>query len=240
MQRTCFNTVFKAVAGLAVTLFGLGSSASADLIRPRTVRSFPDIAGDVVGSQTYTFDPASKTGTFQVVNAPQFLALGPRSDEMVNVQPNPDGTLTQTLQLKLDQNGRLIEAPDNRFQLYGTVTINGEVYHGLLLEGIPTAFGAQSVRDGSISQAGVFDLNMKITGGRLAQTFGADAYFRVMAQSESTFQGDFSTNFSGAKPLTNLRALQGRLPAPVPEPTTLVIFAAVGLAWLGRCASRRG
>ena len=63
---------------------------------------------------------------------------------MVNVTPNQDGTLSQKVQLTLDQNGRLVENADNRFQLYGTVVIGDQVYRGLLLEGKPTAFGAQA------------------------------------------------------------------------------------------------
>ncbi|WP_168221701.1 PEP-CTERM sorting domain-containing protein [Aquisphaera giovannonii] len=233
------STIPRLRAALAVLLIG-SATAHADLIRPRTSRSFPDIAGDVVGSQTYTFDPASKTGTFQVVNAPQFLALGPKGSEMIDVQPDQDGTLEQTLNLKLDQNGKLIEAPGNRFQLYGTVTIRGQLYRGLLLEGTPTAFGAQPVQEGSMGPSGVFDLNMKITGGQLAQAFGSDVYFRVIAQSNSTFQGSFATDFSGDRPMTNLRALQGRLPAPVPEPAPLIVFVAAtgGFAWLRRRARR--
>ncbi len=41
---------------------GVWWPARGDLIRPKTSRTYPDIAGDIVGSQTYTFDPASKTG----------------------------------------------------------------------------------------------------------------------------------------------------------------------------------
>ena len=38
-----------------------------------------------------------------------------------------------------------------------------------------------------------------------------------MPQSNSTFQGSFASSFSGDKPLTNLRALQGNLPAADPR-----------------------
>jgi hypothetical protein len=210
-----------------------------DLIRPNTSRSYPDIAGDIVGAQTYVFDPASKTGTFQVVNAPQFIALGPTGNDMVNVTPNQDGTLSQTLQLKLDQNGKLVANADNRFQLFGTVVIGSQTYRGLLLEGTPTAFGAQAQNGTSLTGADVFDLNMKITGGQLAQAFGPEAYFRVIPQSNSTFQGSFSSSFSGDKPLTNLRALQGNLPAAIPEPTPLVVLLASAVILVFRRVWRR-
>jgi hypothetical protein len=211
-----------------VLLAGFWWPVRGDLIRPKTSRTFPDIAGDLVGSQTYTFDPSSKTGTFQVVNAPQFIALGPTGHDMLNVSPDNDGTLSQTLRLKLDMNGRLVENPDNRFQLFGSVVIGDQVYRGLLLEGKPTAFGAQVQSGAPLRNANVFDLNVQITGGQLAQAFGTDAYFRITPQSNSTFQGSFASSFSGDKPLTNLRALQGHLPAAVPEPTPLLILLTGG------------
>jgi hypothetical protein len=210
-----------------------------DLIRPRTARTYPDIAGDIVGTQTYTYDPISGTGTFSVVNSPQFIALGPKGNDIISVTPNQDGTLSQTLLLKLDQDGKLVETPDNRFQLYGTVVIGDQVYRGLLLEGTPTAFGAQILKSPSLSSEDVFDLNMKITGGKLADAFGAEAYFRVVPQSNSTFQGSFATNFSGARPLTSLRALQGRLPAAIPETSPLAILLTAGAGLLvGKCWRR--
>ena len=207
---------------------GAFCSAWGDLIRPSISRSYPDIAGDLVGSQTYTFDPSSKTGIFQVVNAPQFIALGPTGKDMLSVTPDKDGTLSQSLQLRLDQNGQMVQTSDNRFQLYGSVVIGDQIYRGLLLEGTPTAFEAQAQGAASSRNPNVFDLNVKITGGQLATAFGPQAYFRIVPQSNSTFQGSFASSFSGDKPLTNLRALQGNLPAPIPEPSPLVILLGGG------------
>jgi hypothetical protein len=230
MQR--MRSVFVKLGLLPVlgTLMGAFCSARGDLIRPSISRSYPDIAGDLVGTQTYTFDPSSKTGLFQVVNAPQFIALGPTGKDMLSVTPDKDGTLSQSLQLRLDQNGQMVQTPDNRFQLYGSVVIGDQIYRGLLLEGTPTAFEAQAQGGGAATSrnANVFDLNVKITGGQLASAFGPEAYFRVVPQSNSTFQGSFASNFSGDKPLTNLRALQGNLPAPIPEPSPLLILLAGG------------
>jgi hypothetical protein len=234
MQRMRSVFVKLCLGSVIVSLTASWCPTRGDLIRPRTARTYPDIAGDIVGTQTYTFDPTSRTGTFQVVNSPQFIALGPKGNDILSVTPNQDGTLTQTLQLKLDQNGKLVENPDNRFQLYGTVVIGNHVYRGLLLEGTPTAFGAQMLKSPSFSGEDVFDLNMKITGGKLADAFGSEAYFRVVPQSNSTFQGSFATSFSGARPLTNLRALQGRLPAAIPEPSPLAILLAAGAGIIAR------
>jgi hypothetical protein len=239
MQRMRSVIWMVSLVPAVILLAGIWSPSRADLIRVKTSRSYPDIAGDIVGSQTYTFDPASKTGTFQVVNAPQFIALGPNGGDVVNVTPNPDGTLSQKVQLTLDQNGRLVENANNQFQLYGTVVIGDQVYRGLLLEGKPTAFGAQAQNGTLLTSANVFDLNMKITGGQLAQAFGSEAYFRVIPQSNSTFQGNFESNFSGDKPLTNLRALQGHLPAAIPEPSALVLLLTAGAGlWLSRAWQR--
>src|SRR5271166_4225157 len=216
--------------GLSVwllVLLGLGNQVRGDLIRPKAVRSYPDIAGDIVGAQTYTFDPTSKTGVFLVTSAPQLIALGP-GGEMASVTPDQEGTLSQKLRLKLDQNGQVVDNPENRFQLYGSVVIGNQVYRGLLLEGRPTDFGAQLQNGRFITGLDVFDLNLRITGGKLAAAFGPEAYLRIMPQANSTFHGSFAASFSGDKPLTNLRALQGHLPAPIPEPSPLVILLTAG------------
>ena len=51
------------------------------------------------------------------------------------MQPDRNGTLHQTLELKLDRCGRLVDSPLNRFEIRGTVIINDRVYQGVLLEG---------------------------------------------------------------------------------------------------------
>ncbi len=86
-----------------------------DLIRSNPARSFPGIAGDIVGSQTYRYDPDTQTGTFEVVNAPHLVSLGPSAKDMFRMLPELDGTLTQSLQMKLDRNGRLVQSPLNKF-----------------------------------------------------------------------------------------------------------------------------
>ncbi len=234
MQRMRSVFIRLGLASLIGSIGGTGLPARGDLIRPRSARTYPDIAGDIVGTQTYTFDPKSQTGTFQVVNSPQFIALGPKGHDIVSLTPNQDGTLSQVLQLELDQNGRLVQNPNNRFELYGTVVIGNQVYRGLLLEGTPTAFGSQILKSPSISSEDVFDLNMKITGGKLADAFGSEAYFRVIPQSNSTFHGSFTSSFSGARPLTTLRALQGRLPAAIPEPSPLAVLLVAGAGLMVR------
>jgi len=216
--------------GLSVWLFvllGLGNQVRGDLIRPKAVRSYPDIAGDIVGAQTYTFDPTSKTGVFLVTSEPQLIALGP-GGEMASVTPDQEGTLSQKLRLKLDQNGHVVDNPENRFQLYGSVVIGNQVYRGLLLEGRPTDFGAQLQNGRFITGLDVFDLNLRITGGKLAAAFGPEAYLRIMPQANSTFHGSFAASFSGERPLTSLRAMQKRLPWATPEPAPLVIMLTAG------------
>jgi hypothetical protein len=204
--------------------------ARADLIRSSPARSFPDIAGDIVGSQTYTYDPVTQTGIFQLVNAPHLISLGPSMKDMVQMLPNQDGTLTQSLKLKLDRNGRLVDSPANSFEIRGTVIIGDRTYQGVLLKGIPTAFGAYKPDDSPdrSKRAEVFDLNMRITDGELKDAFGGEAYLRIKPQAGSTFDGRFTTDFSSDKPLTNLRASRTLLPEAVPEPSALITFLTLG------------
>jgi hypothetical protein len=241
IARVCSNLILIGLAGLC-------SSAYGDLIRTKPARSFPDIAGDIVGIQTYTYDPVTQTGTFEVVNAPHLISLGPSVKDMLNMLPGQDGTLSQSLQMKLDRFGRLIDSPSNRFEIRGKVIIGEKTYDGLLLEGKPTAFGADPKAPSSTKNLEIFDLNMTITGGELKSAFGENAYLRISPQDRSTFDGDFTTDFSSEKPLTNLRALRSSLPAAVPEPTTLLTFLTCGAGVLAykvrrhynRKAFRRG
>jgi hypothetical protein len=213
-----------------VVLAQAWSTARGDLIRTVPGRSYPDIAGDIVGTQTYTYDPSTQTGLFKVVNAPHLIALGPTIEDMVHMLPDADGTLSQMLKMKLDRHGRLVKSADNTFQIFGSVEIGKITYQGLLLEGKPTAFGAEIQEPATVSGKNpeVFDLNMEITGGHLAKAFGKEAYLRIIPQAGSTFNGEFTVDFMSGRPLTNLRSTRGRLPATVPEPTALITLITFG------------
>ena len=89
----------------------LALPAHADLIRPAPGRSFPDIAGDIGGSQTYVYDPATQTGTFRPDQC-----TAPDLARAVGQGPDPDAARPrrhphQSLELKLDRSGRLIDSP---------------------------------------------------------------------------------------------------------------------------------
>ncbi len=246
MQRSC--GVF-ARAGLwpLCLLAGFLPSARADLIRAVPGRTFPDIAGDIGGSQTYVYDPATQTGTFALVNAPHLISLGPSVKDLIPLQPDRQGTLSQALKLKLDRSGHLIDSPLNRFEIRGTVVINDKTYEGVLLEGRPTAFGIAEHGRPAPKNLEVFGLNMQIEGGQLAGAFGSEAYLRIIPQANNTFRGEFTCDFSGEKPLTNLIALDQQIP-PARELGSLslavLLAGAAGLVlwrmlrWLARPARR--
>jgi hypothetical protein len=235
-----------AKVGVTLTFcFGLalvpGGRAPAELIRPKAVRAYPDIAADINGVQTYTYDPATQTGTFHVKNTPYLLTLSSSKAGETQILPNADGTRRQVVSLTLDRNGHLVDAPENTYALYGTVVLGGQTYSGLLLEGKPTAFGAQAqtpeAQAGASSGPGatpagqrgkdVFDLSMKITGGVLAGRFGQDLYMRISPKAD-TFDGQFTRDFSGSAAKSNTRRERGS--RPVPEPSTLLIMLAGGAA----------
>src|SRR5262249_39167130 len=156
-----------------------------------------------------------------LANAPHLISLGPSVKDMVQMLPNHDGTLTQSLKMKLDRNGKLVNSPANMFEIRGTVIIGDRTYQGVLLKGTPTAFGALVPGDSpsGSKKAEVFDLNMRITDGELKDAFGDEAYLRIKPQAGSTFDGRFTTDFASDKPLTNLRSARTGLPAAVPEPS---------------------
>ncbi len=241
MQRMCSAATRVSLILILLVLANEWSNARGDLIRSAPGRSFPDIAGDIVGAQTYIYDPLTKTGMFEVVNAPHLISLGPSVRDMVHMLPDADGTLSQLLKLKLDRHGRLVQSPENTFQVRGTVVIGGETYQGLLLEGKPTAFGALVQETPAVRKKNpeVFDLNMEIKGGKLAEAFGKEAYLRIVPQAGSTFNGEFTVDFTSERPLTNLRSTRGKLPATVPEPTVLITVLTFGAGALAMRVRRR-
>ncbi len=211
----------------------LTARARAELIRPSADRVYPDIAADINGVQDYDYDPETRTGRFEVTNTPFLLAMGSSIDDEYNVQPNSEGVRRQVVRLKLDQHGNLIDDPENSYRLYGTVVVDGKTFEGLLLEGTPRSFGAQAGRAAGIDAASVYDLDMKITGGVLAERFGPDAYMRISPEVANTFDGSFSKSFAGVKAQSNTRAYHAPA-SPVPEPTPLVILLACGAGFFYR------
>jgi hypothetical protein len=236
-----------AMAGVTLgSILSLGNQVAADLIRPRAVRTYPDIAADINGIQTYKYDPVTQTGTFQVTNTPYLLALDPSKAGELEIAPGGDGTRRQVVSLMLDRNGHLVEDPENTYALYGTVVLGGQTFSGLLLEGKPTAFGVGALAAGaegnpdkaSAAAVGrgkdIFDLSMKITGGALAGRFGPALYMRIVPAAD-TFNGQFTRDFWGRAARSNTRAY--RASRNVPEPSTLLVLLAGGAAlafWRGR------
>ncbi len=201
MQRMCSAASRASFLLFMFLLADAWSNARGDLIRSVPGRTFPDIAGDIVGAQTYTYDPMTQTGVFEVVNAPHLISLGPSVQDMVDMRPDADGTLSQLLKMRLDRHGRLVNSPDNTFQIRGSVVIGDKAYQGLLLEGKPTAFGADVPETPAVKskKPEMFDLNMEITGGHLAQAFGKQAYLRIVPQAGTTFNGEFTVDFTERK-----------------------------------------
>lgn len=223
MQR--MRSLF-ARAGLPLVLMvGLGAEVSAELIQSPGGRAYPDLAGAITGTQQYTYHPSTQTGTLQVTNTPFLLTMGPSTANEVVVQPNSDGMRSQVINLKLDPNGRLVSDPGNSYSLYGTVVVDGKTFQGLLLQATPTAFGAKTGAPAS------FNLDLKVTGGELARTFGPSVYMEFHSGGESTFDGSFARSFTTKIDSSNTLGYQSPVPTTVPEPTTFVVLLAGGF-WL--------
>ena len=228
-------------AALAALIFvGFATSAPAALLRPNDTREYPDITAFANGYQTYTYNPSTQTGVFQLSNVPFLLTNGQNSDGSFNesnVTATTDSTSqrTQSLTVVLDSNGNLVASPSNSYQMYGTVTVGNQTYTGLLLSGTPTAFGSQTLKP-MVNNEDLFDLTLKITGGSLASLYGPDAYIRVTSEANSSFDGVFTTDFSSEKVLTNTHTISTTVPSPAPEPTALVVLLAcgAGLFYRGR------
>lgn len=204
----------------------------ADLIQKNAEQSFPDLAGDVAGTQHYQYDPSSGTGVFQVKSAPSLLATGPKESSEFYVDDPPGQSRRQSIQIKLDANGNLVRGdPGNSYSLTGSVRVNGKTYSGLLLQGTPDQFGWRPPTDKSGSTS-VYDLHMNLTGGLLKQAYGPDAYVRIVSETDGAFDGTFKKSFLGKNTETNVRAYNAPSPLPVPEPSTFAILLTCGGAGL--------
>lgn len=221
-------------AGLILLLsaaLGPAGAAHADLLRPEAAQTFPDLAGDAGGAQNYAYNAATRTGTFVVTNAPSMLALGTGAAGEAAVDDPPGQGRSETLQVKLDPAGNLVDDPANSFTVYGSVTIGGKNFSGLLLQGTPTGFGWSPASAGGAAVAN-FDLNVSLTGGLLKQQYGPDAYLRVASELDRQFHGDFTASFLGRNATTNVRARNAPRPSPVPESSAFAILLACSGAGL--------
>src|SRR5262249_60605144 len=107
--------------------------------------------------------------------------------------------------------------------LYGTVVLGGKTFQGLLLQATPTAFGAQA------GSPAVFNLDLKVTGGELAEAFGPAVYMEFQSAVDTTFDGNFAQSFRTTINSSNTLGYQSPVPAPVPEPSTLFVLLAGGV-----------
>lgn len=213
---------------LIVTAFATSQQAEAALIRPNAGRAYPDIAADINGRQTYDYNETTQSGRFEVTNTPYLIAGGPSADQEYAILPGTDGVRSQTVVARIDSTGKLVEDAGNLYELKGTITADGQTFSGILLSGVPTAFGSQDLGVAGIEGSDAYDFDLKITGGALAPYFGADAYMRITPELQSTFDGTFTKSFTGVKATSNTRGYNSPQPFPIPEPSTLVLMAACG------------
>ncbi len=221
---------------VALALNVEGTSARGALLEPNHTRNFPDVTAYTNGYQNYFVDTPSQ-GTFQLKDVPFLITMGKTGTDFVeyDVSRASNGQLSQNVTAVLNtQTGELISGDSrNAFSFYGKVTIGGETFDGLLLQGTPTGFGYQALTSSGVTGKALFDMKIKITGGALADLYGAEAYLSITADTNSTFAGVFTSDFSSQKILTNLQKYS-KFPNPVPEPTTLVVLLTAGAGLLYR------
>ncbi|CAN5822250.1 hypothetical protein BH23PLA1_BH23PLA1_32770 [soil metagenome] len=230
MQRTIQAAVLGGL--VAVSSAMLSGQADASLLKPDATRSYPDIAADING--TVSFD--AETGVFEVINTPYLIAGGNSAASEFPILPTADGVRSQVLRLRLDSSGNLLDDPINTYEMHGHIEANGEVFSGLLLKGNPTDFGYLNLgpvtgSDGTSIDLGVdlFDVDVDVTDGALAEFFGDSFYMRITPELESTFNGNFAEDFTALKATSNTRSYVSEHPFPIPEPTTIAVLLAGGL-----------
>jgi len=124
MQR--MHSLGLKAALIVFLLASLTSSSPAALLRPNDTREYPDITAFANGYQTYTYNPTTQTGVFQLSNVPFLLTRGLKADGTFNessVTPTSANIQSESITAVLDSKGNLVASPLNSFQIYGTVVI---------------------------------------------------------------------------------------------------------------------
>jgi hypothetical protein len=219
---------FIALTGLVAltTAFG-ASTASADLLHPSTdPQTYPDIIANLGAGVSYTYDPSVSQGVFHLKNTAYVLVTGTGSADELDITPTSDGSRYQVLNVTLDKNGNFVDDPGNLYQVFGTVTANGQTFSGLLLEGKPIDFATSNT--GGVTQ---FQSDLKLDGaGALASFFGPNSYINLIAETGNGFTGTFQNDFQISKVSTNTHGPnQVPQPFPVPEPTAMVVLVVAGM-----------
>jgi hypothetical protein len=228
---------FIALTGLAALSFQFGaSSASADLLHPSTEpQKYPDIIANLGKGVSYTYDPGSQQGVFHLRNTAYVLVTGTGSNDELDIEPTADGSRYQVLNVTLDKNGNYVNDPGNLYQVYGSVTANGQTYSGLLLEGTPIDFASQNT--GGVTQ---FQSDLKLDDkGALSAFFGPNSYIHLIAETGNGFTGSWQSDFTISKVSSNTHGPnETPQPFPVPEPTATLLVALTGLGVLYRNRKR--
>src|SRR3954447_26229315 len=107
----------------------------------------------------------------------------------------------------LDSNGNLkADDPANNYELWGTVTFEGQTFTGLLLKGTPTGFGFLDLNPIGIPEADAFNATLKIESGALKPYFDGDTSIQIITEQESTFVGLFDHDFTGGRAISHTQS----------------------------------
>jgi len=185
--------------------------------------ALPDIYSNSTG--TYSYDSA--TGLFTCTAQASTITFNGTT-----LIPITNGSYS--VQFHVDGSGNFSGGVDgiDDLTISGSFTYNGINYSGVLLTGEVTNFGWQNIPG---TKYALFDLTFDSTGGAL-QGFYAGSENKggdIFSSEISNFTGNWDTNHSGTKVKHDT--------APVPEPTTILLFGLgiVGIAVFGRRRFRR-
>lgn len=219
--------LFALSALLALTLIFGASASRADLLHPSTTpQTYPDIIANLGAGVSYSYDPTVQQGDFHLKNTAYVLVTGTSSSDEIDINPTSDGSRYQVLNVALDQNGNFVSDPGNLYQVYGSVTINGQTYSGLLLQGKPIDFASSNAQ--GVTQ---FQADLKLDGsGALSSMFGPNSYIHLIAETGNGFTGTWQSDFTISKVSTNTHGPDvNPQPFPIPEPTATVVLVVAGM-----------
>lgn len=185
--------------------------------------SLPDITSN--GTGTYSYN--ATTNLFKADATPLSITFD-------GVTPIPIyGVRDYSVGFYVDESGNFSAGRDgDDLIIVGVIDVDGDgiaEYSGTLLTGEVTKFGWQNIAGTTFD---AFDFTFDATGGVLASFYdpgigGGD----IILSEDSTFAGNFNSNFSGTKAKHDTAPL-------VPEPTSMLLLG-MGLCGLGAVRRKR-
>ncbi|MGD0017619.1 MAG: Ig-like domain-containing protein [Verrucomicrobiia bacterium] len=208
-------------------------------------QSFADLLNVSLGYPRIAYDSANPFAVNYTASN-QLFSVGATANVIVFAKAgtpiNISGTSNLQIQIKVDNTGVLVGGVEGDDLLVsGTVAqvVGGvtNTYSGVLLTGEVTGFGFFPPVAGE-SSGSLYDFRFTVTGGALSNFFSCGNISVKLDSNNSTFTGNFATNFNGWA--DGYVALENLTMLPSPLTATAVSSSQIDLSWTDNSTNEDG